>query len=232
MPDPHSACIFPDTMARILIVEDEPAIAAALQDDLELEGYDVQHVDNGSIAADTALSGGFDLVILDVMLPGKSGYDVCRHLRSQRPRLPIIMLTARAGEAEKVLGLEMGADDYVTKPFSPLELRARIKALLRRSAPEPTSRIDAGDVSLDLERLEVRVDDGVIDLTHLEFRILTALMQHQGRVLSRSELMDMAWGDDVVVTDRAIDTHIANIRKKLDRDIIESVRGMGYRVRG
>ena len=129
-----------------------------------------------------------------------------------------------------MLGLEMGADDYVTKPFSPLELRARIKALLRRAAPEARTRIDRGDVSLDLERLEVRVGDRSVDLTNLEFRILTALMQHDGRVLSRSELMDKAWGHDVVVSDRAIDTHIANIRKKIDRDIIESVRGMGYRV--
>ena len=214
---------------RILIVEDEPAIALALQDDLELEGYAVHHEENGQSAIKVALEVSFDLVILDVMLPGKSGYDVCRELRSKQPRLPILMLTARAGEAEKVLGLEMGADDYVTKPFSPMELRARIKALLRRASPVQATRITLGPVSLDLERLGVRVADNPIDLTNLEFRILAALMQNEGRVLSRSELMDMAWGSDVVVSDRAIDTHIANIRKKLDCDVIESVRGMGYR---
>jgi DNA-binding response OmpR family regulator len=214
---------------RILIVEDEPAIAVALQDDLELEGYAVQVEENGRTAVEVALEESFDLVILDVMLPGKSGYDVCRELRIKQPRLPILMLTARAGEAEKVLGLDVGADDYVTKPFSPLELRARIKALLRRTSSVKATRITLGSVSLDLERLEVRVADQPVDLTNLEFRILAALMQNEGRVLSRSELMDMAWGSEVVVSDRAIDTHIANLRKKMDCDVIESVRGMGYR---
>lgn len=215
--------------ARILIVEDEPAIGLALQDDLELEGYVVRREENGQSAIDAALQETFDLVVLDVMLPGKSGYQVCRELRSKQPLLAILMLTARAGEAEKVLGLEMGADDYVTKPFSPLELRARIKALLRRTAKQPPARLTLGPVSLDLERLGVRVVDNPVDLTNLEFRILAALMQNEGRVLSRSALMDMAWGSDVVVSDRAVDTHIANIRRKLDCDVIESVRGMGYR---
>ncbi len=126
--------------ARILIVEDEPSIALGLRDDLKLEGYQVEVVDNGNAAVDLACAEPFDLVLLDVMLPGKSGYDVCRELRSKKPDLPIIMLTAKSHDAEKVLGFEIGADDYVTKPFSPLELRARIKALLRRSqGSQPTT---------------------------------------------------------------------------------------------
>lgn len=215
-------------MTRILVVEDEPAISTALQDDLELEGYEVKAVSNGIDAVRIALAERFDVVILDIMLPGKSGYDVCRELRKQRRSVPIIMLTAKSNESEKVLGLEMGADDYVTKPFSPLELRARIKALLRRTSTTATT-LEAGPLALDLENVVVRCHGERVDLTRLEFKLLSALMQHEGHVLSRDRLLDIVWGSNIVVTDRAVDTHIANIRKKLAVDVIESVRGMGYR---
>lgn len=218
--------------ARILIVEDEPAIAMGLRDDLELEGYQVAVVDNGSAAVKLACTEPFDLLLLDVLLPGKSGYEVCREIRSKKPDLPIIMLTARSQEAEKVLGLEMGADDYVTKPFSPLELRARIKALLRRSqGSQPTSYAFAS-VVVNLERMEVLDGERPIELTSLEFRLLTALIQNAGRVLSRERILDLVWGANAVVTDRVIDTHIANLRKKLEphgSKHISSIRSIGYR---
>ena len=217
---------------RILIVEDEPSIALGLKNDLVLEGYDVTLVGDGITAVDRALTEDFELVILDVMLPGKSGYDVCREVRKDKPLLPILMLTAKAQEAEKVLGLNMGADDYVTKPFSPLELRARIKALLRRSSVSERTSITFGQFAMDLEGMEIRSGNARLDLTMLEFRLLAALVQNQGHVISRDRLLDLVWGSDVIVTDRAIDTHIANIRKKMGpagSKFISSVRGMGYR---
>ena len=218
--------------ARILIVEDEPAIALGLRDDLELEGYRVEVADNGNAAVDLACAEPFDLILLDVMLPGKSGYDVCREVRAKKPDLPIIMLTAKSHEAEKVLGFEIGADDYITKPFSPLELRARIKALLRRSQSSQPSSYAFSSLVVNLERMEVLDGERPIELTSLEFRLLTALIQNSGHVLSRDRILDLVWGTDVVVTDRVIDTHIANLRKKLEphgSKHISSIRGMGYR---
>jgi len=218
--------------ARILIVEDEPAIALGLKDDLELEGYQVELVDDGNLAVDKACNEAFDLLLLDVMLPGKSGYDVCREVRGKKPDIPIIMLTARSHEAEKVLGLEMGADDYVTKPFSPLELRARIKAQLRRlNHASPASFSFAGLV-VNFDAMEVRDGVRAIDMTALEFKLLAALIRNAGHVLSRARILDLVWGVDAVVTDRVIDTHIANLRKKLEPNgsvHISSIRGMGYR---
>ncbi len=218
--------------ARILIVEDESSIALGLRDDLELEGYQVEVVDNGNDAVDLACAEPFDLLLLDVMLPGKSGYDVCREVRSKKPDLPIIMLTAKSHDAEKVLGFEIGADDYVTKPFSPLELRARVKALLRRSQGSQPTSYAFSSLVLNLERMEVLDGERPIELTSLEFRLLTALIQHSGVVLSRDRILDLVWGANVVITDRVIDTHIANLRKKLEPDgskHISSIRGMGYR---
>ncbi len=218
--------------ARILIVEDESSIALGLRDDLELEGYQVEVVDNGNTAVDLACAEPFDLLLLDVMLPGKSGYDVCREVRSKKPDLPIIMLTAKSHDAEKVLGLEIGADDYVTKPFSPLELRARVKALLRRSQGSQPTSYAFSSLVLNLERMEVLDGERPIELTSLEFKLLTALIQNSGVVLSRDRILDLVWGANVVITDRVIDTHIANLRKKLEPDgskHISSIRGMGYR---
>ncbi len=218
--------------ARILIVEDESSIALGLRDDLKLEGYQVEVVDNGNAAVDLACAEPFDLLLLDVMLPGKSGYDVCREVRSKKPDLPIIMLTAKSHDAEKVLGLEIGADDYVTKPFSPLELRARVKALLRRSQGSQPTSYAFSSLVLNLERMEVLDGERPIGLTSLEFKLLTALIQNSGVVLSRDRILDLVWGANVVITDRVIDTHIANLRKKLEPNgskHISSIRGMGYR---
>ena len=218
--------------SRILIVEDEPAIALVLRDDLELEGYQVEVVDNGNHAVHKACSETFDLLLLDIMLPGKSGYDICREVRGKKPDMPIIMLTARSHEAEKVLGLELGADDYVTKPFSPLELRARIKAQLRRYRKSQPSSYTFSSLLVNLDRMEVLDGDRLIELTALEFKLLTALIQNAGRVLSRDRILDLVWGTNAVVTDRVIDTHIANLRKKLEPNgsmHISSIRGTGYR---
>lgn len=216
---------------RILIIEDDPAIGMALRDDLELESYAAELCCDGEAGLRKALTETFDLVLLDIGLPGKSGLDVCREVRVGKPDLPVILLTARSSEAEKVLGLEMGADDYVTKPFSPLELRARIKALLRRSARnEPPSQA-FGEFEVDFHRMELRHGEAVIDITALEFKLLSAFLNHAGRVLSRNRLLDLVWGSNAVMTDRVIDTHVANLRKKLGAggSHIVSVRGIGYR---
>ena len=219
-------------IARILIVEDEPAIALGLRDDLELEGYEVEVVGDGETAVLKASNEAFDLLLLDVMLPGKSGYDVCREVRARKPELPIIMLTARSHEAEKILGLELGADDYVTKPFSPLELRARIKARLRHAQNSQPSSYAFSSLRVNFDRMEVLDGNRVIELTALEFKLLTALIQNAGRVLSRDRILDLVWSTNAVVTDRVIDTHIANLRKKLEPNgaaHISSIRGTGYR---
>jgi len=221
-------------MQRILVVEDEPAIALGLKNDLTLEGYDVEVARDGEIGFERAAAGGFDLVVLDVMLPKKDGFEVCRELRRRKARVPIILLTARAGEAEKVLGLELGADDYVTKPFSPLELRARIKAVLRRGAPARSEVVRFGDVEVDLEACAVRRGGRPVELTPIEFKLLAALVRSHGRLLAREQLLDEVWGRGFAVTDRVIDNHMFNLRRKLEASPAEpryliSVRGLGYR---
>jgi DNA-binding response OmpR family regulator len=222
-------------MARILIVEDEPGIALGLRDDLELEGYDVEAVADGITASRRAREGGFDLIILDVMLPGKDGFDVCREVRRAGLRVPVLMLTAKTQEAEKVMGLEIGADDYVTKPFATRELRARVMALLRRSAPAgepPCFRFD--DVEIDFSRGEVRRAGRPVDLTPIEFRMLGLFVRAKGRVLSRDQLVDGAWGAATAASARIADNHIANLRRKIEPDpanprYLRNVRGLGYR---
>jgi two-component system alkaline phosphatase synthesis response regulator PhoP len=224
-------------MSRILVVEDEDGIALSLKTDLELEGYDVEVVGDGVQASRSAREGNFDLILLDVMLPGKDGFEICREIRGAGNKVPILMLTAKAQEAEKVLGLELGADDYVTKPFSGLELRARVKALLRRSA-DVTPEVQQFDgLEVDFGRFEVRRDGRALDLTPLEFKILAALVKRRGRVVARGRLLDLAWGEEVYVSDRVIDNHIANLRKKIEPDagaprFVVSVRGVGYRFDG
>ncbi len=224
-------------MARLLIVEDEPGIALGLEDDLKLEGYEVEVVADGEGALRRARSDSFDLILLDVMLPGKDGFEVCRELRRGGSRTPIIILTAKTREAEKVLGLELGADDYVTKPFSPLELRARIKAALRRAGDSTPDIYRFGDLEVDFTRFEVRRGSDPIALTPLEFRLLAAFVRHEGQVLSRSRLLDLVWGSGTFVADRVVDTHITNLRKKLEPTparprYLVSVRGVGYRFDG
>lgn len=224
-------------MTRILIVEDEPDIALGLQQDLRLDGYDVEVAGDGHRAIERGSSGAFDLIILDVMLPGKDGLQVCRELRHARVPVPIILLTARSNEAEKVLGLELGADDYITKPFSPMELRARIKAALRRAAGDATELVRFGDFEVDFERFELRRAGKQVDLTPIEFKLLSAFVRNRRIVLTRQQLLDKVWGRDVYVTGRVVDTHIANLRKKLEIDtpgspLVVSVRGFGYRFEG
>ena len=224
-------------MTRILIVEDEPTIAGALQDDLSLEGYDVTVIGDGAAGARFAIEHPVDLIVLDVMLPGRDGIDVCRDVRRAGLQTPILMLTARVQEAEKVLAFESGADDYVTKPFGTKELRARIKALLRRADNGLGKQSDVfkfADVEVDFTRGEVRRSGRPIDLTLTEFKLLGAFVRNQGRVLSRQQLLDAAWGAGMFLTDRAVDNHIVNLRRKIERVPTEpnhlvSVRGLGYR---
>ena len=225
-------------MSRILLVEDDEVLALTLRDDLELEGYTVEVVADGPAASERARSGQFDLVLLDVMLPGRDGFEVCRDVRRAGLRIPIILLTARAQEADKVLGLEIGADDYVTKPFSARELRARVKAALRRGVATPVADIERfGDVELDLTRGEIRRAREVLDVTPTEFKLLATLVKRRGQVLSRQRILDEGWGPGTFITDRVIDTHVANLRKKIeptpsDPVFIVSVRGQGYRFDG
>jgi len=219
---------------RILVVEDEPGIAMALEDDLRGEGYDVTLAGDGESASRLATSQAFDGILLDVMLPKKDGFAVCRELRSAGLRMPIILLTARTAEPDKILGLESGADDYVTKPYSPGELRARIKAALRRSADDVVEVFRFGDVEVDFSRREVRSKGAVVSTTPLEFRLLETFIRHRGRALGRQRLIDEAWGRDTFVTDRVVDNQVTNLRKKIEPQpsnptFLLSVRGYGYR---
>jgi two-component system alkaline phosphatase synthesis response regulator PhoP len=224
-------------MTRILVVEDEPGIAFALEADLRTEGYAVTVATTGDDAVRLALGSEteFDLILLDVMLPGKDGFEVCRAFRHAGLETPIILLTAKAQEAEKVMGLEHGADDYVTKPFSPRELRARIKAALRRGVPRGESEIFRfADTEVDFARCEVRRDGRAIEISALEFKLLTVFVRSRGRVLTRDQLLDAAWGGNVSVNDRAVDNHIVSLRRKLEPEPASprhflNIRGMGYR---
>jgi len=225
-------------MHRILVVEDEPAIALGLEDDLRMEGYDVEVARDGVTGSERGQGGTFDLIILDVMLPQKDGFEVCREVRRAGIRIPILMLTAKARETEKVMGLELGADDYVTKPFGTKELRARIKALLRRANGESDPDIFRfGDVEVDFARGEVRRNGLAVDLTPIEFKLLGLFIRARGRVLSRDQLIDGVWGKDAFTSARIVDNHIANLRRKIEEDPAEpvylrNVRGLGYRFDG
>jgi|SoiMethySBSTD1v2_1073268.scaffolds.fasta_scaffold00292_41 DNA-binding response OmpR family regulator len=220
--------------ARILVVEDEPAIALGLKNDLALEGYTPEVAMDGDAAVRRASETAFDLILLDVMLPKKDGFAVCRDLRRAGVTTPIIMLTARAQESDKVFGLGLGADDYVTKPFSPLELCARIKAVLRRAAPARSERYRFGSVDVDFSRGVARRDARPVDLTALELKVLAALIHARGRLLSREQMIEAAWGRGVSISDRVVDNHVMNLRRKLEEDptaprYLLSVRGLGYR---
>src|SRR5581483_355273 len=225
-------------MAKILIVEDEPGIAFSLESDLETEGYAIVVVGDGIDAVHRASSETFDLILLDIMLPRKDGFEVCRELRRGGLKTPIILLTAKIQEAEKVLGLDVGADDYVTKPFSPRELSARIRALLRRAAPDagdPVYRF--GRCELDVGRFELRRDGRRVVATTTEIKLLAAFVRQRGRVLTRDRLLDEVWGSGISVTDRVIDNHIVSLRKKIEDEpaaprYLISVRSLGYRFDG
>lgn len=223
-------------MPRILIVEDDADIAMGLEDDLRAEGYETEVVRDGESAVARGAVAGWDLMLLDVMLPRRDGFDVCRSLRRAGVTTPIILLTAKAQEAEKVLGLDLGADDYVTKPFSPRELRARVSALLRRTAPAGDV-YRFGDVEVNFARAEVRRAGRDVEITPLELKLLDVFIRRRGRVLSRDQLLDAAWPRGVHVTDRAVDAHIVNLRRKIEANaaaprFVVSVRGLGYRFDG
>jgi DNA-binding response OmpR family regulator len=224
-------------MTRILIVEDEPSIALALEDDLRREGYQTEVASDGDTGAQKAVSQPFDLILLDVMLPKKDGFDVCREVRRAGVRTPIILLTAKTQEAEKVLGLESGADDYVTKPYSARELRARVKAHLRRGGAHLPDVYRFGDAELDVTRCELRRGGRVVELSALEFKLLTAFVRRSGRLLTRAQLLDEVWGPGTHVTDRVVDNQVTNLRKKIEPEperprYLLALRGLGYRFDG
>ena len=220
---------------RILVIDDEKDLIELVRYNLEKEGFLVNGALDGEKGLEIAFQERPDVVIIDLMLPGIDGLEVCRFLRSdiRTAQIPIIMLTAKSGESDRILGLELGADDYVTKPFSPRELTARIKALLRRASMPQTlpDMIQFGDLIIDLGRREVSCEGVHIPLTATEFRLLQYLADNPGRVYSRDQLIDHALGREISVVDRTIDVHITGLRKKLGRcgECIETVRGFGYR---
>jgi len=221
-------------MARILIVEDEPDLSLSLEDDLRRQGHETTVAEDGEKGLRLGQQGNWDLILLDIMLPKMDGFDVCSALRRARITTPIIMLTARTQEAEKELGLDSGAEDYVTKPFSLRELRARIRAQLRRTQAPVERKFRFGDCEVDFERAELRRFGKPVEITPQELRLLDALIHNRGRVLTRDQLIDAAWGHGTAITDRAVDTHVFNLRKKIEAvpskpTFLVGVRGIGYR---
>jgi DNA-binding response OmpR family regulator len=224
-------------MKRIFIVEDEPSIAMVLEDDMRREGYQTEVAADGDTAARRATDEPFDLILLDVMLPKKDGFEVCREVRRAGVTTPIILLTARTQEAEKVLGLELGADDYVTKPYSARELRARVKAHLRRAGAPLADVYRFGDAELNFQRCELRRGGNPVELLALEYKLLAAFVKNSGRVLTRAQLLDQVWGQGTHVTDRVVDNQVTNLRKKIEPEpekprYLVALRGIGYRFDG
>ena len=224
---------------RVLVVEDDDAMAAALRDGFELEGYDVRVERDGEAGLAAIREDPPDVVLLDVMLPRKSGLDVLKELRSEGAEVPILMLTAKGQEIDKVLGLKLGADDYVTKPFGFLELIARVEALLRRTGRRKTSAGEFvfGDVRVDMARQAVWKGQEPLDLSPREFELLRYLIEHRGKVVRRDELLDAVWGYDRAPLTRTIDVHVAKLRRKVEDDpgnpaFIVTVHRVGYRFLG
>lgn len=225
--------------ARILVVEDEPNMVAGLRDNFEFEGYEVLTARDGVEGLERALQESPDLVVLDVMMPRMSGLEVCRQLRAKRASIPIIMLTARGQEVDKVVGLELGADDYVTKPFSIRELLARVKAILRRTAtlPKQQEEYAFGDIEVDLHRRRVLKAGKPLDISSKEFELLQYFIGHSGETLSRDRLLEEVWGYENYPTTRTVDTHLVRLRQKLEPDPEQpqyflTVHGTGYRFVG
>lgn len=223
-------------MEKILIIEDDDRILMGLADDLSFEGYETATAKDGVQGLAMAKARAYDLLILDLMLPQLNGLEVCKQLRQAGVTTPILVLTAKSAEIDKILGLELGADDYVTKPFSPRELLARVKALLRRaqaSRPEKTD-FRFGAIEVDFKKHEITKAGRPIYLTALEFKLLRLFINHQDEVLSRDFILDHLWGDEVEVDPRTVDTHVAQLRKKIeeipgDPKFILGVRGVGYK---
>jgi len=226
-------------MAKILIVEDEPNMVAGLRDNFEFEGYQVITAGDGVAGLERALAESTDLVILDVMMPRMSGLDVCKQLKAKRPSIPIIMLTARGQEVDKVVGLELGADDYVTKPFSIRELLARVKAVLRRSrvAPRTNEKYAFGEVEVNVRSCQVLRKGQAIEFSSKEFELLKYFLIHTGETLSRDRLLEDVWGYDRFPTTRTVDAHIVRLRQKVEPKpeeprFILTVHGTGYKFVG
>ena len=219
---------------RILVIEDERGIADLIEKGLSAEGYSVSCARDGADGEAQALSGDFDLVLLDLMLPGKSGEELMRSIRATRPELPVIMLTARSTIQDKVEGLDLGADDYVTKPFAFDELLARVRAQLRRPSQHDPTTLRAADLELDLRTREVRRDGRDVALTAREFELLAYLMRHPGQVLSRSQILNAVWGYDHDPGTNVLEVYVGYLRRKLGDDRspapIETVRSAGYRL--
>ena len=218
-------------MSRILIVDDEPAIVLAIRDELVFEGLEVDSASDGPSGVEAALRWRPDVLLLDLMLPGMNGFEVCRNLRPQLPETWIVLLTARGQEVDRVTGFEAGADDYVVKPFSLRELMARVRVGLRRRV-HPTNRrtYRFGDVEIDAPTRTVLKSGRNVPLTRKEFEILLLLAQRQGDVVPREEFCDLIWGPEVYVTQRVIDTHVASLRKKIENGHIVTVHGVGYKL--
>jgi DNA-binding response OmpR family regulator len=226
-------------MTKILIVEDEPNMVAGLRDNFEFEGYSVITAPDGIAGLQRALDESPDLVLLDVMMPRMSGLDVCRQLKAKRPSVPVIMLTARGQEVDKVVGLELGADDYVTKPFSIRELLARVKAVLRRAhtVPKDQENYSFGDVEVNLKSCQVSRRGKALDFSSKEFDLLKYFLCHPGETLSRDRLLEDVWGYDKFPTTRTVDAHIVRLRQKLEAKpdeprFILTVHGTGYKFVG
>ena len=226
-------------MRKVLIVEDDQAMAVALRDGFTYEGYSVQVARDGAAGLRLATERGLDLVILDVMLPRLSGLDVCRQLRGAGNNTPIIMLTARGQEIDKVLGLKTGADDYVTKPFSFLELMARVEAVLRRTSksPEAVEQASFGDVEMNFKTFEAKKDGRALELSPREFKMMKYFVEHRGEVVTRDQLLDHVWGYEGLPLTRTVDMHIAKLRQKIEdtpsdpRHVI-TVHRVGYKFTG
>ncbi len=223
-------------MEHILIIEDDDAIRMGLEDDLRLEGYDVASATTGDAGLSQARTFRPDLIILDLMLPGMSGLDICKSVRAEGNTVPILVLTAKCTEFDKVLGLELGADDYMTKPFSPRELLSRVKALMRRSkTPVNTPALfHSGELEIDFRGQTAKRNGRPIALSALEFRLLRFFVEHHDELLTRSAILDHVWGNDVYVTPRTVDTHVGHLRQKLEKDpahprLLVGVRGLGYK---
>lgn len=226
-------------MTSILIVDDDPHIREVVRFALENGGYEVTEARDGAAALKAFSERSFDALVLDIVMPETDGLAVCRSIRAMAPpknRVPIVFVSSRDDELDRVLGLEMGADDYVVKPFSPRELLARVKAMLRRAAPAPSVEVPAevvrhGELAMDVARHTCTYAGKPVVLTVTEFALLEALARAPGRVLTREALVDKAYGDAHVITDRTVDSHIRRVRTKLGADLIETVYGLGYRMR-
>jgi len=226
-------------MPRILIIEDEPVMQRGLKDNLEFEGFETELAGDGPAGLQKLLEHSYDLAILDVMLPGMSGFDVCKTARQKGVHIPIIMLTARGEEIDKVLGLELGADDYITKPFSLRELLARIKAVLRRQEGRtgPDERMELGDIAVDFTTYSGTRSGSPLAMTPKEFELLKYLWQHRNQVVTRDQLLTNVWGYDDSVSTRTIDNFIVRLRQKIEDDpshprIIVTIHGAGYKLIG